>query len=85
MGEAAKLPSPKFTIGTGYTLFQSPLWDGTTLRWFSTLSIPVTPPALENNQTYPVTFSSDVKAVLSSDSGELVNAVTPQDLGGDNR
>ncbi|MFT1614538.1 hypothetical protein [Enterobacter kobei] len=82
---AAKLPSPTFTTGPGYTLFKSPFMDGATVRWFATLSMNVTPPALTNNQTFsvtfPVAFSSDVKAVLSSAIGELTTTAVTQDLG----
>ncbi|HIF5736428.1 TPA: hypothetical protein ACX3KE_001234 [Enterobacter kobei] len=85
LGTAAKLPSPTFTTGPGYTLFKSPFMDGATVRWFATLSMNVTPPALTNNQTFavtfPVAFSSDVKAVLSSSMGELTNTNVTQDLG----
>ncbi|MCR1298370.1 hypothetical protein [Enterobacter kobei] len=85
LGKAAKLPSPTFTTGTGYTLFKSPYYDGATVRWFATLSMNVTPPALTNNQTFavtfPVAFSSDVKAVLSSAIGELTTTAVTQDLG----
>ncbi|WP_328288613.1 phage tail protein [Citrobacter amalonaticus] len=85
LGTAAKLPSPTFTTGTGYTLFKSPYYDGATVRWFATLSMNVTPPALTNNQTFsvtfPVAFSSDVKAVLSSATGELTTTAVTQDLG----
>nr|WP_313506906.1 phage tail protein [Kosakonia sacchari] len=85
LGASAKLPSPTFTTGTGYTLFKSPYYDGATVRWFATLSMNVTPPALTNNQTFsvtfPVAFSSDVKAVLSSAIGELTTTAVTQDLG----
>ncbi|MEQ4450989.1 hypothetical protein ABNT06_06070 [Kosakonia sacchari] len=85
LAAAAKLPSPTFTTGTGYTLFKSPYYDGATVRWFATLSMNVTPPALTNNQTFsvtfPVAFSSDVKAVLSSAIGELTTTAVAQDLG----
>ncbi|MFE4125340.1 hypothetical protein ACFX4S_09130 [Kosakonia sp. YIM B13605] len=85
LGAAAKLPSPTFTTGTGYTLFKSPYYDGATVRWFATLSMSVTPPDLTNNQsfsaTFPIAFSSDVRAVLSSASGELTSTAVVQDLG----
>ncbi|WP_228007785.1 phage tail protein [Kosakonia pseudosacchari] len=85
LGAAAKLPSPIFTTGPGYTLFKSPYYDGATVRWFATLSMTVTPPDLTNNQpfsvTFPVAFSGDVKAVLSSASGELTSTAVVQDLG----
>lgn len=85
LGEAAKLPSPKFATGPGYTLFQSPFMDGSMASWFSTLSMSVPPPALTNKQlysvTFPVDFSSNVKAVLSSATGELTSTAVTQDLG----
>lgn len=84
LGEVAKLPSPSFITGPGYTLFKSPFMDGAVVRWFSTLSMSVTPPALTNNTTFsvtfPLTFSSDVMAVLSSDCGKFTN-LAAQDLG----
>ncbi|HGH4632866.1 TPA: hypothetical protein ACJIWZ_004159 [Enterobacter kobei] len=84
LGEAAKLPSPSFITGPGYTLFKSPFMDGAVVRWFSTLSMSVTPPALTNNTsfsvTFPSAFSSNVMAVLSSDCGQIVNGGA-QDLG----
>ncbi|HHD2918184.1 hypothetical protein ACO1ZG_13865 [Enterobacter kobei] len=84
LGEAAKLPSPSFITGPGYTLFKSPFMDGAVVRWFSTLSMSVTPPALTNNTsfsvTFPSAFSSNVMAVLSSDCGQITSGGA-QDLG----
>ncbi|HGH8123674.1 TPA: hypothetical protein ACJOGX_003906 [Enterobacter kobei] len=85
LGEAAKLPSPKFTTGPGYTLFQSPFMDGSTLRWFSTLTMAVSPGAIGNNQTihvsFPVAFSSYVGGALSDTDGQNGAGSTVQDLG----
>lgn len=77
LGDAAKLPAPQYLKGSGYTLFKQPFFDGSVVKYFATLNIAISAPALTNGQSFPVSFptafSADVNAVMSDTYG-IINA-----------
>ncbi|CAM6286002.1 TPA: hypothetical protein ACTVL7_001434 [Escherichia coli] len=80
LGDAAKLPAPQYLKGSGYTLFKQPFFDESAVKYFATLNIAISAPALTNGQSFPVSFpaafSADVNAVMSDTSG-FINTGSP--------